>query len=75
PYNEKLINVADGYRIDIAPMPDGTTGYYHEWGKLGTDIPREERDYVMPVMAKVNTAVAAQCSISVGNGLPVQGDG
>ena len=75
PFNARLANVSSGYRIDIAPMPDGSTGYYHEWGKLGTDIPQQERDYVIPVMAKVNAAVASRCGVSVGNGNPTQGDG
>lgn len=75
PFNEKLVNASVGYRIDIAPMPDGSTGYYHEWGKLGTSVDPQERDYVVPVMAKVNAAVAERCGISVGNGTPTQGDG
>lgn len=75
PFNDKLINASVGYRIDIAPMPDGSTGYYHEWGKLGTSVDPQERDYVILNMSKVNTAVADRCGISVGNGTPTQGDG
>jgi hypothetical protein len=75
PFNDKLVNASSGYRIEIAPMPDGSTGFYHGWGKLGTEIPSQERDYVVPVMAKVNTAIAKLCGVSVGNGNPVQGDG
>lgn len=75
PFNDKLVNASVGYRIDIAPMPDGSTSYYHEWGKLGTSIEPQERDYVILIMAKINAAVAERCGISVGNGKPAQGDG
>lgn len=75
PFNEKFAHASFGYRIDIAPMPDGSTGYYHGWSKLGTNIPSQERDYVVPVMTRVNAAVAKQCGLSVGNGNPTESYG
>jgi hypothetical protein len=74
-FNEKMAYVSSGYRIDLAALPDGSVGYYHGWGKLGTDIPPAERDYVIPVMTRVNAAVAKRCGVSFGSGPPSQGTG
>ncbi|WP_277978881.1 hypothetical protein [Sphingomonas phyllosphaerae] len=75
PFNDMNPHLAAGCGIDIAPLRDGSMGYIHRWGKLGTTISSAEMNYVTLVMTKVNAAVARRCGVAVGNGNPVQGKG
>jgi hypothetical protein len=75
PPNTGDFHTASGYRIDLAPLPNGDTGYFHGWTTLGTDIPSARRDYVLAVMRRANAAIAARCGISLGAARPEQGLG
>ncbi|WP_116089572.1 hypothetical protein [Sphingomonas crusticola] len=72
PSNDTRWERTGGYRIDIAPSTDGRTEIYHGWGKLGTEIPPDEKAYVLRVMTKANAAIADQCGISLGAREPKQ---
>lgn len=63
------------YTFDIARLPNGKTHYWHQWGKLGTDVPADVRAKVEPLLDRANQVVARQCGLSFGTGGPKQGDG
>ncbi len=64
-----------GYSLDIAKLPNGLTHYWHQWGKLGTDISEEEMAQVVPLLNQANEAVARRCGLSFAGSSPQQGDG
>ena len=63
------------YGLEVARLPNGKTNYVHEWGKLGTDIPKEERAKILPLLYRANAAVARRCHLSFDDVMPEQGDG
>ena len=64
-----------GYQLNVAKLPNGKTRYVHQWGKVGTDIPAEEGQKVLPLLNRANEAVATTCGLSFAGIKPVEGDG
>ena len=64
-----------GYTLDVAVQPDGTTHYWHEWGKIGTSIPPDEQRRVVPLLNRANRSVARRCGLSFDGSAPTVGDG
>jgi len=64
-----------GYTLDVAAQPNGTTHYWHEWGKIGTKIPAEEQRRVVPLLVRANQSVEHRCSLPFGGTAPTIGDG
>src|SRR4051812_24331679 len=63
------------YTLDLALLPNGKTHYVHDWGKLGTETPAEERAQVVPLLNRANNAVARQCGLSFAGTQPQVGSG
>lgn len=66
---------AGSYALDMARLPNGKTRYWHQWGKIGTDIPDEEQAKVLPLLNRANQAVAQRCGLSFTETGPREGDG
>lgn len=64
-----------GYTLDVALQPNGTTHYWHEWGKIGTEIPADEQRRVMPLLMRANRSVQQRCRLSFYGTEPTIGDG
>lgn len=69
------LSYAGGYALDVARLPDGKTHYWHEWGKIGTDIPAEEEAQARPLLIAANKSVAQRCGLDFRNAQPRIGDG
>lgn len=64
-----------GYSLDIGRLPNGVTHYWHEWGKIGTDITEAEKAQVIPLLNRANDAVARHCGLSFSDSGPREGEG
>lgn len=58
------LNAGMVYTLDVAKLRNGKTGYYHGWGKLGTDITPDEQAEILPLLERANNAVAQVCGLS-----------
>ena len=63
------------YSLDVAELPNGVTHYWHQWGKIGTDISETEKAQVVPLLNRANEAIARRCGLSFLGSSPQQGDG
>ena len=63
------------YSLEVARLPTGQTNYFHQWGKIGTNVPASERAVVLPLLYRANRAVAERCRLSFDDVIPEQGDG
>lgn len=63
------------YSLDIAQLPNGKTHYWHEWGKIGTNVPADEAAKVVPLLNRANQAVALHCGLSFAGTGPKEGAG
>ncbi|WP_292962605.1 hypothetical protein [Novosphingobium sp. UBA1939] len=63
------------YSLGFAKLPDGMTRYWHQWGKIGTDISEQEKVRVVPLLNRVNEQVAQHCGLSFAGSNPQQGNG
>ena len=52
------------YNLEVATLPNGATRYWHGWGKTGTHVPDEERSKIIPLLNRVNDAVARDCGLT-----------
>ena len=74
-FNYSDLSFQGGYTLDVAIQPDGSTRYWHEWGKVGTKIPPDEREMVEPLLNRVNKTIGQSCSLSFPAGGPQIGAG
>jgi len=74
-FNYSDPSLLGGYTLDVAAQPNGTTHYWHEWGKIGTKIPAEEQRRVVPLLVRANQSVEHRCSLPFGGTAPTIGDG
>jgi hypothetical protein len=74
-FNYSDPSLLGGYTLDIAAQPNGTTHYWHEWGKIGTKIPAEEQRRVLPLLVRANRSVERRCGLPFGGTAPKIGDG
>ncbi|HSQ95412.1 MAG TPA: hypothetical protein VLM18_04830 [Croceibacterium sp.] len=63
------------YSLDIAQLANGKTHYWHGWGKLGTNVPDDERAKVVPQLNAVNQVVSMHCGLSFFGTAPREGAG
>jgi hypothetical protein len=63
------------YSLDMGPLPNGKTHYWHGWGKLGTDVPADEQARVVPLLNRANQVVAQRCGLSFAGTSPREGAG
>ncbi len=63
------------YILELAPLPEGGTAYFHGWAKLGTKVPADERARILPLLYRANRAVGEKCGLSFDDIIPEQGDG
>lgn len=64
-----------GYSLDVAMRPDGTTHYWHGWGKIGTEIPVDQQRRIIPLLVRANRSVEQRCGLSFSGTEPVIGSG
>lgn len=64
-----------GYTLNVAVQPNGTTHYWHEWGKIGTKISADEQRRVVPLLVRANRSVEQRCRLSFSGTVPTIGDG
>ncbi len=64
-----------GYTLDVALQPDGNTHYWHEWGKIGTDVTADEQSRIRPLLMRANRAIEQNCRMSFKGTVPSVGDG
>ena len=74
-FNYSDPNNIGAYALDIARMHSGRTRYWHQWGKLGTDVPADEQAKVVPLLNRANQAVALHCGLSFAGKRPEKGGG
>jgi hypothetical protein len=63
------------YSLQVAMIANRKTRYVHEWTKLGTEVPPEEEQQVLPLLNRANAAVARQCGLSFSGVRPKEGAG
>lgn len=63
------------YSLGVATLPDGTTRYWHQWSKIGTDISDQEKARVVPLLNRANEQVAHHCGLSFAGSSLQQGNG
>jgi hypothetical protein len=74
-FNYSDPSLLGGYTLDIAVQPNGSTHYWHEWGKIGTQIPADEQHRVVPLLVRANRSVEQRCGLSFSGTVPKIGDG
>jgi hypothetical protein len=64
-----------GYTLDVAVQPNGSTHYWHGWTKIGTKVPVDEQQRIVPFLVRANRSVEQQCDLSFSGTGPEVGDG
>ncbi|WP_231023441.1 hypothetical protein [Sphingomonas sp. IC-11] len=63
------------YSLDVAAQQDGVNHYWHEWGKIGTEVSAEEQRRILPLLMRANQSVEQRCGLSFAGAMPLIGDG
>lgn len=74
-FNYSDPSLLGSYTLDVAVQPNGSTHYWHEWGKIGTEIPADEQRRVIPLLVRANRSVGQRCGLSFTGTSPTVGDG
>ncbi|MCM8731222.1 hypothetical protein ACFO8O_09645 [Hephaestia sp. GCM10023244] len=74
-FNYSDPSLLGAYTLDVGVKSNGSTHYWHEWGKIGTKIPVEEQRLVVPLLVRANRSVERRCGLSFAGTAPTLGDG